>query len=141
ELGNRFGLLLLGLPIGVADPLERLEAVRERMGEIKHSHEGALAYAILAAIGRTPPAVEAKLVDFFSAKGTMVLTNVPGPRAAVTLAGTPVAGVLVWAPCSGGVGMSISIFSYAGEVTVGFLTDSALVEDPQPLADAFRSEL
>jgi diacylglycerol O-acyltransferase / wax synthase len=71
----------------------------------------------------------------------MVLTNVPGPRQVVTLAGTAVQGVLVWAPCSGGVGMSVSVFSYAGKVTVGFLVDAGLVDDPQPLADSVRSEV
>ena len=45
----------------------------------------------------------------------MVLTNVPGPRRALSVAGTPLGGVLVWAPCSGSIGMSISIFSYAGQ--------------------------
>ena len=84
--------------------------------------------------------LEARLVDFFSAKGSMVLTNVPGPRPPLSLAGTPVGGVLVWAPCSGSVGMSVSVFSYAGRVTVGFLTDAALVPDPQALADGFRRE-
>ena len=100
------------------------------MGAIKDSHEGAIAYGILGVIGRTPPLVEERLVNFFSAKGTMVLTNVPGPRQPVTLAGTPVRGVLVWAPCSGGVGMSVSVFSYAGKVSVGFLVDAGLVADP-----------
>jgi diacylglycerol O-acyltransferase len=71
----------------------------------------------------------------------MVLTNVPGPRRGVTLAGTPVRGVLVWAPCSGGVGMSVSVFSYAGKVAVGFLVDAGLVEDPQPLADGVAREV
>jgi WS/DGAT/MGAT family acyltransferase len=141
DLGNRFGLILLGLPVGPMDPLARLLAVQERMGEVKRSHEGAIAYGILGLIGRTPAAVEARLVDFFSAKGTMVLTNVPGPRRPVSFAGTPVAGVLVWAPCSGDVGMSVSVFSYAGKVTVGFLTDAGLVPDPQGLADDFRREV
>ena len=141
DLGNRFGLLILGLPVGLQAPLDRLRAVQERMGEIKRSHEGALAYGILGAIGRTPPAMEARLVDFFSAKGSMVLTNVPGPRSTVTFADVPVRGVLVWAPCSGSVGMSVSVFSYAGKVTVGFLVDAALVDDPQPLADGFRREV
>ena len=141
DLGNRFGLLLLGLPVGLRAPLDRLRAVQEEMGRIKQSHEGAIAYGILGAIGRTPPAVEAKLVDFFSAKGTMVLTNVPGPRETVTFAGVPVKGVLAWAPCSGSVGMSVSVFSYAGKVQVGFLVDSALVDDPQQLADGFRREV
>lgn len=141
ELGNRFGLLLLGLPVGITDPLQRVRAVQASMSAIKRSHEGAIAYGILSAIGRTPQPIERLLVDFFSAKDTMVLTNVPGPRTAVTLAGTPVRGVLVWAPCSGSVGMSVSLFSYAGKITVGFLVDDALVEDPQPLADGFRREL
>jgi diacylglycerol O-acyltransferase / wax synthase len=141
ELGNRFGLLLLGLPVGVVDPLDRVRAVQASMAAIKRSHEGAIAYGILSAIGHTPQRLERLLVDFFSAKGTMVLTNVPGPRSTVTLAGTPVAGVLVWAPCSGSVGMSVSVFSYAGKVTVGFLVDDALVDDPQQLADGFRRDL
>jgi diacylglycerol O-acyltransferase len=81
------------------------------------------------------------MIDFFSAKGTMVLTNVPGPRSTVTLAGAPVRGVLVWAPCSGSVGMSVSVFSYAGKVTIGLLVDAGLVPQPQQLADRFREEL
>ena len=141
DLGNRFGLVLLGLPVGIEDPVERLGAVQERMQAIKRSHEGAIAYGILGVIGRTPPLVEERLVNFFSAKGTMVLTNVPGPRRPVTLAATPVRGVLVWAPCSGGVGMSVSVFSYAGKVTVGFLVDAGLVADPQPLAAGVRRDV
>ena len=141
DLGNRFGLVLLGLPVGIEDPVARLSAVREQMLAIKDSHEGALAYGILGVVGRTPAQVEERLVDFFSAKATMVLTNVPGPRRQVTLAGTPVRGVLVWAPCSGSVGMSVSVFSYAGKVTAGFLTDAGLVAEPQGLADDFRREV
>ena len=37
--------------------------------------------------------------------------------------------------------MSVSVFSYAGKVTVGFLVDAGLVDDPQPLADSVRSEV
>jgi WS/DGAT/MGAT family acyltransferase len=141
ELGNRFGLVLLGLPVGLGDPLARLAEVKRRMDAIKDSHEGALASGILNVMGRTPVQLETRLIDFFTAKGSMVLTNVPGPRHRLSLAGTPLAGVLVWAPCSGSVGMSVSVFSYAGKVTVGFLTDAGLVPDPQALADAFRDEL
>ena len=38
----------------------------------------------------------------------------------IALAGTPVAGVLVWAPCSGDMRMTVSLFSYGGKVTAGF---------------------
>ncbi|MGZ6709637.1 MAG: WS/DGAT domain-containing protein, partial [Solirubrobacteraceae bacterium] len=45
------------------------------------------------------------------------------------------------APCSGGVGMSVSVFSYAGKVSVGFLVDAGLVADPQPLANSVRRDV
>jgi WS/DGAT/MGAT family acyltransferase len=141
ELGNDFGLILLTLPVGIADPGERLRDVKMRMDAIKSSHEGPIAYGMLSAIGMTPPAVEDRLIGFFSDKASAVVTNVPGPRSEVYFAGSPVRGVLVWAPCSGSIGMTVSIFSYAGKVTVGFMTDTGLVPDPQPLIKAFDAEL
>jgi WS/DGAT/MGAT family acyltransferase len=140
ELGNRFGLVLLALPVTIEDPAERTLEVKRRMDAIKHGHEGAISYGILELMGLTPAVVEARLIDYFSAKGSMVLTNVPGPRRHLSVAGTPLAGVLVWAPCSGSIAMSVSVFSYAGKVTVGFLTDAGLVPDPRSLADATRAE-
>jgi WS/DGAT/MGAT family acyltransferase len=141
DLGNDFGLILLTLPVGIPDTQARLREVKMRMDAIKNSHEGPIAYGMLSAIGMTPPAVEDRLIGFFSDKASAVVTNVPGPRSEVYFAGSPVRGVLVWAPCSGSIGMTVSIFSYAGKVTVGFMTDTGLVPDPQPLVKAFDAEL
>ena len=141
ELGNRFGLVFLPLPVGIEDPEARLEEVARRMAEIKGSPEGAISYGVLDAIGRTPTQIEKLFVDLFTSKGSAVVTNVPGPREPVYMAGTPVGGVLVWAPCSGGVSMSVSIFSYAGEVTVGLMVDAGLVPDPEEILSAFVGEM
>jgi WS/DGAT/MGAT family acyltransferase len=141
ELGNRFGLVLLALPLLQDDPVARLHEVARRMGEIKRSPEGPISYGFLAAIGRTPAAVESRLIDLFSAKATLVLTNVPGPRRPVWMAGAQMRGVLVWAPCAGAVSMSVSIFSYDGAVTVGFMTDAGLVPDPSELVAEVETEL
>ncbi len=141
DLGNRFGLVLADLPAHVEDPVDRVWEVNRCMDAIKHSDEGAITYGILDVMGRAPTEVEARLLEYFTAKASMVVTNVRGPGRAISLAGTPVAGMLVWAPCSGDMRMTVSIFSYAGNVTVGFLTDAGIVPDPQPLADAFRREL
>jgi WS/DGAT/MGAT family acyltransferase len=141
HLGNDFALILLSLPVGVEGRRDRLDAVRERMDAIKDSHEAPISYGILSGIGLTPPQVEDRLIGFFTEKASMVVTNVPGPRERVSLAGSSVEGVFVWAPCSGSIGTTVSILSYAGDVTVGFMTDVALVPDPRPLADAFAHEL
>jgi WS/DGAT/MGAT family acyltransferase len=140
-LGNRFGLVFLGLPVGTAGRRVRLRKIHERMKKIKHSHEGVVAYGVLDVMGRTPEGIEQRVIDLFTAKGTAVVTNVPGPAEPVFLAGTPVSGVLVWAPCSGDVSMTISIFSYNGELTVGLMADAGLIPDPDELVGDFEHEL
>jgi hypothetical protein len=111
------------------------------MDEIKDSPEGAIGYGLLGALGLTPTQVEQRLLDLFSASGSAVITNVPGPQDRVYFAGTPVSGVLVWAPTSGSVSMSISIFSYVGEVTVGVMSDRGLVPDPGEVVGHFEREV
>ena len=48
QLGNRFGLAPLVLPIGIENPIERVYAVRQRMNEMKGSYQPLLAFGILA---------------------------------------------------------------------------------------------
>jgi diacylglycerol O-acyltransferase / wax synthase len=140
-LGNRFGLVFLPLPVGMSGSFWRLREVHNRMQEIKDSRDGAVSYGLLALTGLAPEPVERRIVDLFSAKGTAVMTNVPGPKEPVYLAGTPVRSVLVWAPTSGHIGMSVSIFSYRGEVTVGLMVDAGLVPDPGAIIVQFEKEL
>ena len=85
--------------------------------------------------------MEDRLIGFFTDKASMVVTNVPGPRERLSFAGVPDQGVLVWAPCSGSIGMTVSIFSYVGGVTTGFMTDTGLVHDPARLARRYEEEL
>jgi hypothetical protein len=91
--------------------------------------------------GHTPELVERRMIDVFTGKGTAVMTNVPGPKEPVYLAGTPVRTVLFWAPTSGHIGMSVSIFSYRGEVTVGLMVDAALIPDPDRIVGQLEDEL
>ena len=141
ELGNRFGLVYLDLPVGMRTAKARLQEVKRLMSDIKSSQQGPVAYGILGLLGHTPELAERYAIDMFSSRGSCVLTNVPGPREHVYMAGTPVRGALAWAPTSGSVGMSISIFSYAGEVTVGLLVDANLVPDPDRVIKSFHAEL
>jgi diacylglycerol O-acyltransferase len=141
ELGNEFGLVFLHLPVGIGDRRRRLAEIHRRMDAIKHSPEAAVSYGILGAMGHTPVEIEQRLVEMFTAKGTAVLTNVPGPRQRVYFAGSPIRGVLVWAPRSGAVGMSIAILSYAGEITIGLMVDEGLIPDPERIIHALEREV
>lgn len=141
ELGNHFSLALLTLPLSVADPLERAAALKRHMDRIKDSEEPSVAFGILNTMGMTPPRIEDTLLSFFGTKGSAVMTNVPGPREAITLSGHRVSRLMFWVPMSAGVALGMSIFSYAGEVMVGLASDATLVPDPERIAALWEDEL
>jgi len=66
--------------------------------------------------------------------------NVPGPTKPLTVAGSRLKQWLSWVPQSGDIGMGVSIFSYAGEVQFGLITDAALIPDPEALVSRFPEE-
>lgn len=140
ELGNKFGLVFLSMPVGIGDPLERLAEVRQRMTELKNSQEAVVAFGILNAIGLTPKDVQEEIVKMFGAKATAVLTNVPGPPMPLYLAGQKITGLMFWVPQSGRVSLGLSILSYAGKVFLGVATDAGLVPDPNTIIEGFYRE-
>lgn len=79
DLGNKFGLVYLSLPLTRARRQDRLKEMSRRMTAIKDSAEGLVAYGILELIGLAPATVENLAIDIFASKGTGVMTNVPGP--------------------------------------------------------------
>jgi diacylglycerol O-acyltransferase len=140
ELGNRFGLVFLGLPLEIGDPIARLFEVRGRMNELKQSPEAMVFLSMLSIFGHTPQTVEDQIVNLFASRATAVLTNVAGPRETLYVAGSRINHMIFWVPQSGRMGMGISIFSYDGEVLLGVITDAGLVPDPERIATHFNAE-
>ena len=141
ELGNRFGLIYLALPLGEPDPAERLRLVKQRMDAIKKTPEPFVAFQILNALGLAPAEIASLVVDMFGSKSTAVMTNVVGPKQPVYFAGHRMADMMFWVPQSGRMGLGISIFSYDGHVVVGVATDAGLIPDPERIATCFEDEL
>jgi len=141
QLGNRFGLVFLALPVGVEDRIERLRELKRRMDEIKNSTEAVVTYAVLNAVGSASASVESLAVQFFGSKATAVMTNVPGPRQELYLAGKAMRSIMVWVPQSARLGLGVSILSYAGQVRLGVATDVGLVPDPGAIVEDFQQEM
>jgi WS/DGAT/MGAT family acyltransferase len=141
ELGNKFALAMLPMPIGERSPRDRLAAAKQRMDRIKESPEALITFGLINAIGLTHPRIEDLLVDFFSSKAIGVTTNVMGPLQDRYLAGSRIAGVLGWVPGSGRQTVGVCIFSYNATVRVGFKVDATVVPDADRLVDAFDAEL
>ncbi|SOC49575.1 acyltransferase, WS/DGAT/MGAT [Blastococcus aggregatus] len=140
ELGNHFALVLVPLPHGPAGFRDRLRDVHRAVSRIRDSWEPEVTYALSRTIALSPTPVGTLVNRFFGAKAVGVLTNVPGPRTTMDLAGAPVAGVVGWAPTSMNQALTVTIFSYAGQVTIGFGTDPAVVPDADALVTALHAE-
>ena len=140
KLGNAFGLVFLSLPVGIADPVRRLRAIKHEMDGLKRSPEALVAFGLLSVMGLAPVEVERLGLRFFGSKATAVLTNVPGPREPLYLAGRKLDRMMFWVPQSGHLGLGISILSYAGRVMLGVASDQGLVPDPERIVDAFKLE-
>ncbi len=140
ELGNRFGLAFVELPIGIRHPLQRLYAVHGTMQVLKGSPEALVTYGLLSLIGTLPDAVEDPAIAWFSAKASLVASNVRGPGRPMHLGGAPISQVLFWVPQAGSIGAGVSMFTYNEEVQFGVIADRRLIPEPGELVTIIQTE-
>jgi hypothetical protein len=100
-----------------------------------------VAFGFQRAIAESPSVVARQVTKFFTGKTIGQLTNVPGPRVAMTLAGVPVRSILGWVPTSGDQPIGVSLFSYDGTLSVGVATDARMIPDPMHVVDLVERHL
>ncbi len=140
ELGNKFGLVFLGLPLDCDEPLDRLEAIKYGMDSLKASAEYAATYLILNILGQLPEWLEDLAIRILDTKGTVVATNVPGSRKQLYLADAPIESIVAWVPQSGRIGVGLSFISYNNKLVVGLNADARLIPDPEVFLQLFYDE-
>jgi WS/DGAT/MGAT family acyltransferase len=141
ELGNRFGIVFITLPLDLADAPARVAAVRAQTTEAKSSAVAPASYGLLSLVGVMPRWAQGLAATLLGRIATAIVTNVPGPRVPLTLAEAPLASIVFWVPHIGPIGIGFSVFSYAGTVTIGVATNESLDIDPGELVAAVEAEL
>jgi len=137
---NRLGLVILALPVGIRDARRRLREVTRRMN--RHApHDAFIGMDLLRLLERLPLDLEELGAAFFAKKSSLVLTNVPGPREPVHLAGVGIARVMFWVPQAARLGLGVSIFSYAGQVTIGVISDEHVLRHPETIVSGINLEM
>ena len=143
ELGNRVAGVRATLPVGIADPLGRLEAVRSAMGAAKASPL-TLGVRVVTALGAlAPPPLIAALGRSQIAPRLFNLgvTNVPGPTGELSLLGRPLRAILPVPPLPHGHALSIAMLSYDGHAALGLLADPAALPELDELAGWIAEEI
>jgi hypothetical protein len=118
-----------------------LFTVRSRMNELKGSYQPPLTLGILAAVGLAPKLIQQQFLDLLAAKASAVMTNVPGPKQPLYLAGSRLDQCMFWVPQSGDIGIGVSILSYNDKVHFSLITDRHFVPDPETIAPLFAAEV
>jgi diacylglycerol O-acyltransferase / wax synthase len=135
---NRVAALFADLPVGIADPVERLVAVRGEMDTLKHSGQAiATDTLVTTAAGFAPPAALA-FGTRLAFKAThaasrqlveTVTTNVPGPQVPLYAAGRQMQTAFPYVPIAGPIRVGTAIFSYNGKITIGVTADRDSIDD------------
>jgi diacylglycerol O-acyltransferase / wax synthase len=137
--GNRGGVMPLRLPTG-GQPEERLSAVAAVTRARKRGTRGASA-ALLAPLFRVLATMG--LLRWFIDRQRMVntfVTNLPGPRDPVTLAGHPVIDMQAVSLATGNVTVVFAVLSYAGTLSLTVAADPDHVDDLDVLVAALHDE-
>lgn len=140
RLGNEFGLVFASLPVGERHPLARLYAVHRDMEQLKHSSQAMVAFWLLAAMGLLPDVVEHEAIELFTTKASVVISNVPGPRESLYVAGARIERQFFWVPQAGSIGVGISLLTYGGAVHFGVMADRHLIPQPAQITARFVEE-
>ncbi len=140
-LGNEFGLVFMTLPIGIANPRDRIYAVHAQMQALRQSPQPLMSMVLLAILGLGPKTLQEPAVDLLSNKATLVMSNLPGPRAPMKLCGVPIEEVLFWVPQSGNLGIGVSVLTYNDRIHFGLIADRNLIAEPQRVADEFERQV
>jgi diacylglycerol O-acyltransferase / wax synthase len=142
ELHNEISFISLELPVHVEDFTERLQIINEKTTLLKNSAEPyVLNKAMEFLSDKLSDNMKDRFIDFISTKIAAAITNVPGPRKSVYLAGSKVKDIYCWIPHTAPLGVGLSMISYNNKITVAMVIDKNMADDPDVLIDSFENEL
>jgi diacylglycerol O-acyltransferase len=135
---NWVSVLVANLPVHLADPQQRLGAVRAELSGLKASKEAAAGEALVA-LGRVTPyplaSVAVRLAYRVPQREIVtVTTNVPGPRQPLYAMGRKLVEIIPYVPIATTLRTGISIFSYCDTLTFGITGDYDSTPDLEVLA-------
>lgn len=136
---------LVNLHTHIADPVRRLSAIRDGAGAVKAMVEQAKGVVPMDFLSIGVPWVLHGLADLYGRAhlagvmpvlANVVISNVPGPRVPLYAAGARMSAYWPLSIVEHGLGLNITVISYAGSMGFGFTTARAAVPDAHPLTHA-----
>ena len=131
------------LPVGNADPLERLRSIGGATRAIKQSDQIAGSEMVLRSLGQLPVALRARAARLAASPRLYNLTvsNVPGPPLPLYVAGARVASVFPVIPLTDCHALSFGALSYDGGMHFAAYADPAVLPEATQLPALLAASL
>ncbi len=142
-LGNRVAAMWAPLPVGIIDPVERLETISRDMAGIKSSGQAVGAQVLTELTGFAPPTImaQAARLQAHQRMFNLVVTNVPGPQFPLYMLGRRLHAMYPMVPLAENQALGIAIMSYDGQLNFGLNADFDALPDLEALADELRASI
>jgi diacylglycerol O-acyltransferase len=130
------------LPVGLEDPVERLNSVHAQMEGLKQSKQAVAGEVLTSLTGFAPSlllALGTRLAFQIPQRLlNTVTTNVPGPQQPLYLAGRRMLEAVPYVPLAGQVRVGVAIFSYDGALKFGVTGDYESAPDIRVLCEGIE---
>jgi len=142
---NQVSAVLADLPVHIADPADRLAAIKAELLALKTSKEAVVGEALATAGRYTPFPVASRVVRLAFGLPqrdiVTVTTNVPGPRQPLYGMGRRIVEIIPYVPIATTLRTGVSIFTYCGQVTFGITGDFVANPDLDVLARGIEGSM
>jgi diacylglycerol O-acyltransferase len=147
---NSVSNLFVALPVEIEDPAERLEAIHASTRGAKEVHN-LLGVDLLAGWSEmTPGGPYGAFIRWYGRKRladkspppiNLIVSNVPGPREPLFIAGAELCAIFSMGPLLEGVGLNVTVWSYRDAIYTGVVSCPQLIPDLRGLVARFEDAL
>jgi WS/DGAT/MGAT family acyltransferase len=150
EYTTQATMSMVNLNTQIADPVKRLHAIRDAAGAVKLLAQRAKGVIPTDFPSIGTPWILHALASLYGRSGitraippiaNVVISNVPGPQVPLYVAGGRMTAYWPLSIAEHGLGLNITVMSYAGTMGFGFTTARAAVPDARELSAALQAAL
>jgi diacylglycerol O-acyltransferase / wax synthase len=144
DYGNHTAVLQVPLPVGIADPIERLRLISAAMTTRKEHHVASTVAALEKVAQYVPlPFVGNLTKNLFDHQKfvNLAISNVRGPLFPLTILGSPIRSTAAFLPLASDLPVSFAIFSYDQNLTIGVLSDPTVFPESSEINDEIANQL
>ncbi len=135
--GNQFVPARFPVPVGIVDPIKRMNAVRELVEQQRAEPALSMSDGLASVLNRLPVTATTGLFGSMLKGVDFITSNVPGAPVPVYLGGGRVEAHLAFGPMTGAAA-NLTLLSYLDHCNIGINTDPAAVPDPEVLVACLR---